>query len=269
MSKRRFARWVGFVLGTAIVAALGFFGARLVVGGGTTAATAGVTSPDQLRISAKGSDFSNEMLHWVEFNDSYTERGPDKANGVLVTTDIWVKYGSDDVPVALRSVSRSPEGEILQASLLTSDGGLVDLQPNGCREIDRAAAQTSMSGIRPMFVDFELAKSVGLKETTRPAADVPPNTSDLVVDAAPDHELTQSSIAWYELEYSDENENIQIAEELDTGGLRLAESVDVTNAKGDLTYSRRTSWSSIEVYKAESIGQSIFTRESLPEGACR
>lgn len=107
--------------GIAIVATLSLLtlliGLRTSRPGGTVTAQQAPSAPGaSASVTAQGPDFSNRVLHWQNRSYSADDGSPDPKNQAWAVSDVWVKVGSNNRPVAERGVT-TVSGQFNQAVL--------------------------------------------------------------------------------------------------------------------------------------------------------
>ncbi len=255
-------------------ASASFFLVRAFTGGDERQAQAELPDPAVLDIQAPGPDFSNKVLHWVTEDYSYVPEGPDTANGLTTSTEVWVRFGPLNIPSAVRSLTTVGKGTFHQAALLLEEQGLLII-PQGVGEggeceihLSGVASIANMADMRPFYVDFTKAKSVGLlpadvATATRPEVSSPTQSKTAEI-------LGGGASASYSREFPVDEGTLLVTESLEREtGLRQAEHVEIRSPDGKMLIERKTAYSEIQVFLAADVPDSTFTRSFLPEGICK
>ncbi|HSP55465.1 MAG TPA: helix-turn-helix transcriptional regulator [Dehalococcoidia bacterium] len=241
-------------------------------GGATEPFTEGRPLSD---ILAPGPDFSNKVLHWgVQYY--YYNYGPTLGSrDRRGTFDVWIKVGPDNKTTVTRGIDRDDDGSFLSADLVVpgKETTVHNKPVNSGRPSPICVVESSAPGAdkalqdrRPRYLDP--AKMSAWKQADLPA-ETPPGALPTGLDAQPEQVLAPASLQWLtrEVPFSDGSGTESMKLEADPGsGLLFVRWSEGHLSDGTLISHGEERLSSIEVFSAEAVPDSIFDVSSLPVG---
>lgn len=211
---------------------------------------------------------AGKVVHWSISEMSFTEAGPDPANGKVVLGDIWAEIGPDSVPVRFHGIYLYEDGRFRQEIVLTPTEEVITYDPlmavrtpSGevhCTVRDRTGVGR-LRTVAPPFIDVGRLRAFGYQSvSTGGARSAPPMLSPLPgVLPQQIYPADQVLQRWQRRQSAGGQSQTQTLE-LGPDGRLLLQQSRATNAQGKVVQEYSQGYGSLEVYAPESVPSSVF-----------
>lgn len=218
-------------------------------------------------------NFAGRTLHWVQRGYSFNPGTPDPANGKEVSTEVWVRVGTDGLPTDLHVLYTFADGSFQQEIVQDRNQETVVFNPVNAPTPGpscRAVWPSSLESLRyalPPFVEESALGGAGFARAGTTSLQLPATASLPGVKPVAVH-VAGAMNGWEKKTVAD---GVTATARFDVGadGRVLATREWRTDNAGVVLGEARTTYGTLEEYDATAVPTTVFALSAQAGGVCR
>lgn len=225
------------------------------------------------------SSFTGKVLHWTNFEYSYSTSNPDPANGRVVFGEIWERLGNDGLMVKRRSRSTFPNGTFHQESVQTRDAIIVVMsagypKPPSSIKTPRCAPSAwhlspeAARALLPPFADEGMLPQSSFRMSGGLTKQLPTTVSLAGVKPILTYGPDTNGRRWVLRDSTNGMSNLK-ALEIGLQGRVLVAQAQLTDPQGAIVNETWQAYGPLEVYDSVSVPESVFNLSQQAQEECR